>query len=71
MIRQIIKILMGLIYSIGLLMLVACGGKNIFRDRIDDYKTVVECPSLKIPKGIAAEPRSDDYCIAETEQTVT
>lgn len=62
-----IKIFFGFVLGIGCLMLVACAGSGMFRDRINDYKTTSECPSLIMPNGMAAEPRSDDYCIPEKD----
>lgn len=49
------------------LMLSACAENGMFRDRINDYKTVTECASLQIPKGVAAESRSEDYYIPEKD----
>jgi hypothetical protein len=50
------------------LLLTGCANNGMFRDRINDYKMVEEGPSLQFPKGIAAEARSDDYCIPDKDQ---
>lgn len=62
-----IKILFGSFVGVCILWLSACAGDGLFRDRINDYKNVTASPSLQIPRGIAAEPRSDDYYIPERD----
>lgn len=51
--------------AMGFLVLVqmGCSEGNVFRNRANDYKMAQECPSLSIPKGIAAATPAEDYCI--------
>lgn len=71
MMNRMIKLLLSMVLVtsclISSLMLSACAENGMFRDRINDYKTVAECPSLQMPKGVSAESRSEDYYIPEKD----
>ncbi len=53
--------------ALSLMSLYACDFRrediNVFRDRSEDYRGAAPYPTVQIPSGVSAEPRSDVYDI--------